>query len=134
MPTFNNAEADAVLLKHHNQTLGPFWAPGRWHVVNAYRDLLPSGGAAEPFTGLRVVRKGDPGELAIERQMTMEEVIGYLRSWSGYATMREAHPDDVDPLINVERELRETFNLAPDDQESTIVFTFPMFVITMARK
>ena len=53
--------------------------------------------------------------------------IGYLRSWSAYATYREQHPDLPDPLIQFKQDFMAASGFTSDDDETEVVW--PLFVI-----
>lgn len=87
-----NAAAERVIRDYHYGTLESYWPAERADVENGYRDL------AFPFT-----RVAAPA-FAMTEQWTVEQLCGYLRSWSGTARYAAAH--GADPVIEVERRLR----------------------------
>lgn len=61
---------DAVIAHFYDQTVGPWWPPERALVENGYRDItIPIEEAAAP-------------PFAIEARLTLEELLGYIRTWS----------------------------------------------------
>lgn len=84
-------DVDAVIRKLHETTLGPFWPPGRALVDDSYRSLV------FPFEPL------DAPPFAIERELTLPELVGYLGTWSALERYRRA--TGRDPLPAVEAEL-----------------------------
>jgi len=53
--------------------------------------------------------------------------IGYLSSWSAYATYREQHPDLPDPLEKFKESYKAAFHFTSDEEKATL--TWPLFVI-----
>ncbi len=79
---------DAIALRFYNAVVGPYWSPERRHVEARYQTIdfpFPEF-AAPPF--------------AIELRLTLEDVAGYIRTWSatrGY--MKHHREDPVDGLV-----------------------------------
>jgi SAM-dependent methyltransferase len=90
-------ELDAVIDNFYRNTLNGYWPEGRASVDAGYHDI------ENPF---RVIT---PPALAIEAYWTLEQLLGYLRSWS--AVQRFELQNTVDSLLDLEPELR----LAWDD-------------------
>ena len=92
-----------VLEDYYEQKLGPHWDPRRRIVEHMYKDLdrpgqvLPELFHDEPVFDFSIIRKDVPPS----------ELVGYLRSWSGYQLYQQAHPDAEDPLLPVESYLRD---------------------------
>jgi SAM-dependent methyltransferase len=75
--------AQAAIERYYHETVGPYWPPERRHVEAGYRDLdFPWPEIPTP-----------PFQLATE--LSLEGLIGYLRSWS--ATSRYIASHGVDP-------------------------------------
>mmetsp|Transcript_79538 Transcript_79538/g.221178 ORF Transcript_79538/g.221178 Transcript_79538/m.221178 type:complete len:332 (+) Transcript_79538:139-1134(+) len=129
-PVFGQAAADAVLVDLHDNVLGEHWAPGRWHIVNAYADLMPDP-RTHPFAEVRRLQGSSSG-IVCERAMPMPAIMGYLRSWSAYATLRREHPEREDPLVEVEARFRAALGLAAEDDSTAVRIGFPIFLILMA--
>jgi hypothetical protein len=53
--------------------------------------------------------------------------IGYISSWSAYATYREQHPDGPDPLVQFKQNYMAACNFTADDEESEVFW--PLFII-----
>ena len=61
---------DRVIARFYGETVGPWWPPERVLVENGYRDLaIPVAEAAAP-------------SFSIEARLTLEELLGYIRTWS----------------------------------------------------
>ena len=81
---------DAVIRHFHGETLGQYWPPGRALVDDAYRSLV------FPFDAL------DAPAFAIERELTLPELIGYLGTWSALERYRRATGGDPLPALETE--------------------------------
>jgi len=69
--------AEPVMQRCYRDTAGPYWPPERAHVENGYRDLpFPYPELATP-------------PFDIETHWTLEELAGYVASWSATARCRE---------------------------------------------
>jgi SAM-dependent methyltransferase len=71
-------DLDPLLDEFHDRTLSGYWPAERAQVVDGYRRL------AFPFERLAVP------ELAIEREWGAEELLAYVRTWSGVAALLRA--------------------------------------------
>ena len=61
---------DAVIARFYRETVGPWWPPERALVENGYRDIaIPIEEAAAP-------------PFSIEARLTLDELLGYIRTWS----------------------------------------------------
>ena len=74
---------------HH--VVGPYWPPERRHVENGYVEL------PFPFTPVT------SPELAIQLSWTLDDLLGYCRSWS--ATSHYRRVTGSDPVVALESEL-----------------------------
>ena len=89
--TVEGIEADRIVDHYYHGTVGPHWPAERRHVENGYADLdFPFERVAAPA-------------FAIERDWTLAQLLGYVRSWS--ATARLARASGVDPVVALEAEL-----------------------------
>ncbi|MFT3709893.1 MAG: methyltransferase domain-containing protein [Archangium sp.] len=84
---------DAVLTRLHDELLRPFWLDANWIVHEGYRRL--------PFDFERL----PPPPIAMHTSARLDELLGYLRTWSAVVKYREAR--GLDPVSLVEAELRE---------------------------
>jgi len=84
-------QVQALLDRFYYQTVGPFWPPERRHVENGYAEL------AFPFDGLVV----PPFAMAVNWQL--DDLAGYLRSWSATSRYREQYA--IDPVLALAEEL-----------------------------
>lgn len=107
----NNDAADKALKRYHFEVLGPHWHPNRWLLDDRYAffDLAEHG-----FDHCATVEFDD------DRQMTLDEFIGYASTSSARATMIESgHADPLD-------DLRASIVAAIGDAE-TLTVRFPFF-------
>jgi SAM-dependent methyltransferase len=87
-------EGDAVgsVVSHfYHDVVGPHWPAGRRHVENGYAEL------AFPFKPVT------SPPLTIRREWNLDELLGYVRSWS--ATSRMQRASGVDPVPALEQAL-----------------------------
>jgi len=75
-------EVDSVLDDLYHQALGPYWPPERRHVDQAYAGL------PFPFQELTVP------VMAMEANWSLEQLTGFLGTWSALARRRAAGPGD----------------------------------------
>lgn len=77
---------DAAIHRFYSETVGPYWPPERGVIESGYRTLpFPFDEVATP-------------KLAIESEMTLDETLGYLRTWSatrGFIEARGFDPVDA---------------------------------------
>ena len=79
---------DAIVRHFYESVVGPFWPPERRLTEQRYRTI------DFPFSEMHVPA------FAIERQLTLEELAGYVRTWSATRGFIRAHGrDPVDELI-----------------------------------
>ncbi|KAL8615345.1 hypothetical protein ACOMHN_023065 [Nucella lapillus] len=83
MPALDEPKANEAIDYLYTDILGPYWSDGRNQVEQHYHSFTL------PFPGWR--RKDS---LKIERQWALDELIGYLCSWSAYQTYLREHPLD----------------------------------------
>ncbi|MDY0744570.1 class I SAM-dependent methyltransferase [Paucibacter sp. R3-3] len=76
---------DAIVSDFYHRIVGPYWPAGRRHVETGYAEL------AFDFRPL------PSPPLAIVREWTLNELLGYVRSWSATARMQQA--TGVDPVL-----------------------------------
>lgn len=86
-------EIDSLIRSFYFNTLGPFWPPGRELVDTGYStiDFPFEEISAPPFS--------------IEKELTLEELAGYLRTWS--ATRRFVKANGHDPVSEIIRVVSE---------------------------
>jgi SAM-dependent methyltransferase len=83
---------DAVVDRLYHGTTGPYWPPERAYVEQAYRTI------PWPFDEVA------PPVFTLQTAWTLEQVIGYLSSWSAVQRYKDAH-EGADPLQAVQRDL-----------------------------
>jgi hypothetical protein len=86
-PRFIDPALDVLFLDFYTNVVGPYWPPGRRHVESNY-STLPF-----PFEPIETPAFG----LALD--WSLDQVIGYVSSWSATARYREALGKDPVPLL-----------------------------------
>jgi len=90
-PEFSDPKITELVRRFDLDTLDVWWQPGREHIRDGYREL--------PFPFPEV----DAPPFLLERRWTLDELIGYLHSWSAVGTAVEA--TGKDPVADLEPEL-----------------------------
>ncbi len=86
-----SVEGDAVgprVDDFYTRVAGPWWPAERRHVENGYAEL------AFPFEPIAAPR------FAIRRRWTLDELLGYVRSWSAVSRMQQATGTDPVALLD----------------------------------
>jgi SAM-dependent methyltransferase len=84
-------EIDAIIRKFYRETTGPFWPPERELVEADYEDIQL------PFSEL------PPSQFEMREQWNLDQLAGYLRTWS--ATQKFIAARGFDPVDSVVEEL-----------------------------
>lgn len=84
------AGIQALLDRFYYETVGDCWPPERRHVENGYADL------AFPFRELA------PPVCAMAVDWNLDDLAGYLRSWSAVSRYRERYGSDPVPLLTAQ--------------------------------
>jgi SAM-dependent methyltransferase len=84
-------EIDAIIRKFYRETTGPFWPPERELVETDYKDI------EFPFSEL------PPIQFEMREQWNLDQLAGYLRTWS--ATQKFIDARGFDPVDSVVEEL-----------------------------
>ena len=103
---------DRVIDRFYRKTVGPFWPPERGIVEAGYRTI------DFPFHEI------DPPLFRMETQWTLDQLIGYLRTWS--ATQKFITANNFDPIPQLENELVEIWQ--PQHPPRTIVWPLSLRV------
>lgn len=90
-PEFADTRVTELVRRFDLETLDVWWQPGREHIRDGYRQL--------PFPFPEV----EAPPFVLERRWTLDELLGYLRSWSAVGTATEASGED--PVNILEPEL-----------------------------
>lgn len=93
---FDNPQMRSVLGHFYFDTVGPYWPPERKLVEEGYRSL------AFPFDELQTPA------FKIEAAMTLDEIMGYIRTWS--ATQRYLKEHGHDPVLELEQKMSEIWD------------------------
>jgi len=82
---YTEPKVNAVVNEYYHDIVGPYWPPERKHIESAYRTI------PFPFAELK------PPAITLEAAWTLEELLGYLNTWSAtqrYLAQKGAHPLD----------------------------------------
>ena len=90
-PVFTDPRVTELVRRFDLETLDVWWQPGREHIRDGYRQL--------PFPFPEV----NAPAFVLERRWSLDELLGYLHSWSAVATATEA--SGKDPVVAFEPEL-----------------------------
>ena len=81
-------ELDAIVQRFYKETVGPFWPPERKLTEDRYRTI------DFPFTEFAVP------QFTIEQPLTLDDVAGYIRTWSATRGFVQHHGrDPVETLV-----------------------------------
>ncbi|KAF8072614.1 methyltransferase [Scenedesmus sp. PABB004] len=100
--------------------LGPFWDERKRSADRMYRGLEPS---ADEFGSVEL------HELECPAELTPEQLVGYVSSWSAYAICRKTHPDRPDPLAEFRRALLDALAAEGAAPDTTLVARIPLCLI-----
>jgi SAM-dependent methyltransferase len=100
---------DEIVSRLHHAILGPLWPPERAHVDAAYRTL--------PFPWPEIVAPSH----CIEESWVLDELTGYLETWSAVSAYRRKTGED--PLSLVIHDLRAAWGPPEDRRRVTWVLT-----------
>ena len=84
-------DVDPVVERFYAGRVARYWPPERRHVEAGYRDL------EFPFEELPAA------DWSLESELTRDEFLGYVATWSSVAGARKA--EGVDPMVEFERDL-----------------------------
>ena len=107
-----NTEIDSIVGELYEDILGPYWPPERRLVENHYRDIV--------FPFETSVEEG----LIMTREWNLEQLCGYITSWS--ALQRYTRANEADPLDLVGDKLLQAWGSNP---EKTYRVEWPLTVI-----
>jgi len=107
-PRFVDAGLDRPFLEFYREVVGPYWPPERRHIEANYSTLpFPFEQIEAPLFGL-------------ELDWNLDQVIGYVSSWSATARYRKALGKDPVPL------LRESLGAVWPGSEATAALRMPL--------
>ena len=89
--TVENETVNRLLQVFYTDVVGPYWAPERRHVESGYRTL--------PFPYIELV----PPAFTMEEDWTLNELLGYVGTWSATQKFREVNHRD--PVADLARDL-----------------------------
>ena len=103
---------DAIILKFYGETTGPFWPPERAIVEAGYADVT------FPFEAIA------PPEFEMITEWKLEQVLGYLRTWS--ATQKFIAARGFDPVEALGEEILRLWPRA--DERKTVAWPLALRV------
>lgn len=80
-------EVDAVVMDFYDEVLGAYWPPERKYVEDGYRALTLPGEPLQTPT------------FTMEKYWSLEELIGYLGTWSAVKNYRQLQAEDPLPAL-----------------------------------
>lgn len=86
-PQFVDAELDRLFFSFYSQVVGPYWPPERRHIEAGYKTL------PFPFEEIETPKFG------LELSWNLDQVAGYVSSWSATARYRQALGMNPVPLV-----------------------------------
>ena len=102
-------EIDPLLDHYYQHIIGPYWAPERKHVDTHYQNI------PFPFKEIK------PSTVFyIKPNWTLDDMEGYLRTWSSLQTYHKSY--DIDPVPSLIREVKDTGHW-----EESLEVRFPIF-------
>jgi SAM-dependent methyltransferase len=101
-PEFSDPRVTDLVRRFDLETLDVWWQPGREHIRDGYSQLpFPFPEAKAPA-------------FVLERRWTLDELLGYLRSWSAVGTAAEA--SGKDPVADLEPQLADRWGARETQQ------------------
>jgi len=108
---FANRDIEQVVRHFQDQTVGPYWPPERRQVDERYRGIsLPIAEVAAP-------------KFAIEARLTIEELVGYIGTWSAVTRYRADRGRDPLPIL-----IHELGAAWGKDATEPHTITWPLFI------
>ncbi|MDE2259894.1 MAG: class I SAM-dependent methyltransferase [Betaproteobacteria bacterium] len=104
-------EVNAMIQRFYHDEVGPYWPLERRHVETGYRDL------SFPF-----IRIPAPS-FAMSARWTLEQLLGYFRSWS--ATAHLIKDKGFDPVSSLELRLRDHWR----DADQRRIVEWPLAIL-----
>lgn len=91
-----NKEIDLIIDRFYHEIVGPYWDLERRYVDEAYSTI--------PFPFEEVI---DTPQIKLESDMSLEQLLGYLNSWS--AVQHYKNDNGTNPLDQIQDNLREVW-------------------------
>jgi SAM-dependent methyltransferase len=99
-------EIEAVVRRLYREIVGPYWPAQRGLIERGYATI------EFPFEEER------PPAFRMEKEWRLEDLLGYLRTWSATRRFLEARGED--PVVFVERDLERAWGTSPGQTRSAI--------------
>jgi SAM-dependent methyltransferase len=91
----DDRSTNRILERFYHEVVGPFWPPERHHVEAGYRTL------AFPYHEL------EPPAFEMEQEWSLEDLVGYISTWSATQLYRRA--TESDPIPELTRALESVW-------------------------
>ncbi|AVQ13949.1 Methyltransferase domain protein [Leptospira santarosai] len=101
-------EIDALIDKLYNEIVGSYWPPERRYVEEEYKTI------SFPF------EKISPPPFSMKEEWTVDQLLGYLRTWS--SVQKYIQKNESDPVLLVEAEIRNVWG-----STRTKIVEWPLF-------
>jgi ubiquinone/menaquinone biosynthesis C-methylase UbiE len=95
IPVVEDRSTNLILERFYHEVVGPYWPPERHHVEAGYRTL------AFPYPELA------PPAFEMEREWSLEDLVGYISTWS--ATQSYRQETGSDPIPDLTRALESAW-------------------------
>jgi SAM-dependent methyltransferase len=119
-PRVEHKEAQGLLSEFYTGTLRGCWENGRSHIDDCYEKLYIDFSVAFPQS----IRND---LLAIEKDYSVADFVGYLSTWSGYREHRKRHAQSADPLEEIAKQYQQMFSSDPKDKPMRVIS--PIFML-----
>ena len=122
------AAANRLLLAIYNdEPLGPHWDARRRLVDSHYVGL-------EPRPPLFYDVQRFDGDISIIKEVALEDLVGYVRTWSSYTTYMKKYGvqtghADRDPAEVLHRELLRVYRVDLTEAPTKVLLSWPLFLV-----
>ncbi|CAD7700503.1 unnamed protein product [Ostreobium quekettii] len=123
----SHPKATEALLKLHTVTLGPYWDKRRKLLDSGYKGMEPARSAE--------FEQVERETMMMESDSSIHAVMGYLASWSSYATYKKMLGDKgKDPLVDFKEEFMASLGATEDSHAIHIVRPLSLIIATGPNK
>jgi hypothetical protein len=91
-PRFIDAQLDRTFLEFYSGVVGPYWPPERRHIEANYTTL-------PPFPREMGFEELPHPEFGLSLEWDLQQVLGYVSSWSATVRYRKARGEDPVPQL-----------------------------------
>jgi len=119
MCELDHLAADKLLSDYYWNIIGPFWDAPRKLVDRRYADIVPDG---------TLFNREERVSTSMEKTVTVNDLVGYLDTWSGLHEYRKQKKED--PLPAMEQRLVQAIG----GNEKQVKLTWPVFMVFAWKK